>query len=113
MESSENSLSGYNLNRNTHLLEYGQIRGGVSTNLFWSCEQQYQGLHAPLDQMTGHYKTVAAVVTFPTTNGDPEFSQVGKVRFQSVNHSAPSVLHQEETGNAIALGGQSINLTHL
>jgi hypothetical protein len=103
----------HNLNRNTHLLEYGQVRGGVSANLFWSSEQQYQRLHAPQDQMTGHHKAVAAVVAFSTTNGDSEFSQVGKVRFQSANHSASSDSPLDETGNAIALGGQSINLTHL
>ncbi len=113
MDSSEKFAFRHNLNRNTHLLEYGQVRGSVSANLFWSSEEQYKGLHALQNQMTGHYKAVAAVVAFSTTNGNPEFGQVGKVRFQSANHSASSVLHQQETGNAIALGGQSINLTHL
>src|SRR6185436_5731529 len=88
----------HNLNGNTHLLEYGQVRSGVSANLFWRSEEQYKGLHALQNQMTGHYKAVAAVVAFSTTNGNPEFGQVGKVRFESTNHSASSVLHQQETG---------------
>jgi hypothetical protein len=43
--------------------------------------------------MTRHDKAVTAVVAFSTANGDFEFAQVGKVRFQSANYSAPSILH--------------------
>jgi hypothetical protein len=82
-------------------------------NLFWGGEQQYEGLDTLQHQVAGHHKAVAPVVTFSAANGYFESGHIREVRFQSANHAASGVLHQQETGNAIALGCQSINHTHL
>src|SRR5262249_10984207 len=89
-----------------------EIRGRIATDLLGTAKEKHTRGDGFILEISGHHETVAAVVAFAAENGHASVFARGDDPPHGVRAFPSGGLHQLQLGNAVALGGEAVDLAH-